>query len=505
MRLTQVLIAMLVLGCRMVRGTVYLECDVVVVGAGYAGLSAATRLKEEHNLNVIVVEASNSSGGRTKNYNLQNGHFGPDQVSTQVVELGGQWIGNATVQSHAWELIVEDLGFNVSDASYTHGGGNSVLVASDGRHNFTSMSEMLRSFPKHVSEEVRSALGKLDAMAATIDLATPWESPRAREWDSMTFTSWINETCTLQESRTVLQIFCTTLIAQSADVVSFLHILFYIRAANGIANLQIYEQQYRVVGGTQAPCIKMADSLDVLYDAPVTLIQQFKTNNTVSLTTIGRAERDASYVVNAKYAIVTGAPPIVNRFIEFDPPLPYAKRQLFERLPLGNSVKAQLVYKTPFWRKSGWSGTVVASVPAFDSARPLLSNCLDNTPDEGFPGVLLCFLEGDTSVYMMENMTHEERRTYITKWLAESFGPEALDSDFLLDYNWAAQPFIGGAYSSYFPTGVWRQMGSALRSPYGNIFWAGADYAEEGFGYINGAVESGKRAVRGIVERMRGA
>ncbi len=63
--------------------------DVAVVGAGYAGLTTARRFSQR-NLTVSVLEATNSSGGRTKNYDLES--RGPDRVSSKVVELGGQWI-----------------------------------------------------------------------------------------------------------------------------------------------------------------------------------------------------------------------------------------------------------------------------------------------------------------------------------------------------------------------------------------------------------------------------
>ena len=89
-----------------------LEADVVVVGAGYAGLTSARHLTAK-GMKVVVLEASNTSGGRTKNWDLAPGISAPDRVSPHVVELGGQWIGNKTVQKDAWELIVEELGFEV--------------------------------------------------------------------------------------------------------------------------------------------------------------------------------------------------------------------------------------------------------------------------------------------------------------------------------------------------------------------------------------------------------
>ena len=56
--------------------------DVVVVGAGYAGLAAATRLRER-GLRVLVLEARDRVGGRARSERLANG---------EIAELGGEWI-----------------------------------------------------------------------------------------------------------------------------------------------------------------------------------------------------------------------------------------------------------------------------------------------------------------------------------------------------------------------------------------------------------------------------
>ena len=57
--------------------------DVVVVGAGFAGLTAARRLQQEGR-SVVVLEARDRVGGRTLNHTFGDG---------TVVELGGQWVG----------------------------------------------------------------------------------------------------------------------------------------------------------------------------------------------------------------------------------------------------------------------------------------------------------------------------------------------------------------------------------------------------------------------------
>ena len=95
--------------------------------------------------------------------------------------------------------------------------------------------------------------------------------------------------------------------------------------------------------------------------------------------------------------------------------------------------------------------------------------------------------------------SYDERQRVILEWVARHFGKEETPALHFVDYNWGAQPYVRGAYSAFFPPGVWSTTGRQLREPFGSIFWAGADYAEEGNGYINGAIESAHRAVSAIL------
>ena len=57
--------------------------DVVIVGAGLAGLCAAKKLVECGHRDILVLEARDRVGGRTLTTTVEG----------QVVDLGGQWIG----------------------------------------------------------------------------------------------------------------------------------------------------------------------------------------------------------------------------------------------------------------------------------------------------------------------------------------------------------------------------------------------------------------------------
>lgn len=82
--------------------TVSHQHQVIVVGAGLAGLVAARRLVDE-GLDVVVLEARDRVGGRLWSHRFPNG---------EVVELGGEWI--STSQTHVIDLTNE-LGLGLVD------------------------------------------------------------------------------------------------------------------------------------------------------------------------------------------------------------------------------------------------------------------------------------------------------------------------------------------------------------------------------------------------------
>lgn len=80
-------------------------------------------------------------------------------------------------------------------------------------------------------------------------------------------------------------------------------------------------------------------------------------------------------------------------------------------------------------------------------------------------------------------LSKEERRAAVLNDLATFLGPRAKDE--LVQYeegNWPANPFVGGAYSSFYTPGTWTQYGKWLRAPVpgpqgapGRVVWAGTE------------------------------
>ena len=136
------------------------QADVVVVGAGLAGLSAARALRAAGR-DVIVLEARDRVGGRTLNEPIADG---------KVVEIGAQWVG--PTQDRVNGLIAE-LGLETFP---THVTGINIFER-DGH-----LSRYKGTIPKVNPvglAEVGLLLRRLNAMAAKVPPAAPWRAPKA--------------------------------------------------------------------------------------------------------------------------------------------------------------------------------------------------------------------------------------------------------------------------------------------------------------------------------------
>jgi len=81
-------------------------------------------------------------------------------------------------------------------------------------------------------------------------------------------------------------------------------------------------------------------------------------------------------------------------------------------------------------------------------------------------------------------------------------GPAATRPADYAEHDWTADPWTRGCYGAHFPPGTWTQFGPALRRPAGLLHWAGTETATEWSGYMDGAVQSGKRAAAEILDAL---
>ncbi|HEY7267881.1 MAG TPA: flavin monoamine oxidase family protein [Solirubrobacterales bacterium] len=446
------------------------DFDVVVVGAGLAGLTAARELSGA-GLEVRVLEARDRVGGRTLSQPVGEG---PEDI----VELGGQWVGPT---QHEVLGLARDLGIGTYP---THADGKNLFE--DGRGKLKRYRGTIPMLAPHVMVDYGQADLRLKRLVKRVDPEAPWEAEGAERLDEQSFGGWIRRTAKTRTAREALTVACRAVFATEPADVSLLHVLFYAASAGGWDDLLETEggaQQDRLAGGTQQLSVRMAEELGdrVVLDAPVRSI---------------RVDEDAVVVgeLEARRVVVAVPPALAGR-IEYDPPLPGPRDQLNQRMPMGTVIKCMAVYEEPFWRRDGLSGQAI-SLPGPAQV------VFDNTPPNGSPG-LIAFLEG-RDARELATVPETERREAVLRGFQRLFGRRAAHPLLYVEKDWSAEPYSRGCYAGVFGPGAWTAYGRLLREPLGRIHWAGTETATRWMGYMDGAIQSGRRAAAEVL-RSEGA
>lgn len=453
------------------------KADVVIVGAGMSGMNAARAIKAAGK-SVIVLEARNRVGGRC--YSRPLGVPG----ATDVANMGATFIG--PTQSQILGLISE-LGISKFPV-YSQG---SLLFYENGqlsRYNGT----IPPANPLAVVEVGEITLPQIDSMAQTIPLDSPYDAPNAAEWDAMTVQTWIEQNITQSDAQKLFALAVEAILSVEPEDISFLYFLFYVASAGSVEVLIDNAgtggaQDYRITGGTQNVVVTLANQLgsgNVLLSEPVRRLSQAG-NGIVAYADHATVE--------AQQAIVAIPPNLAGRIV-YEPQLTAARDQLTQRMPVGSLIKTIAVYDTPFWRAQGLNGQVT-------SDQGPVKVMFDASPASGTPGVLLGFIDG-ADARALDDQSDLVRANAALQSYARYFGAQAANPKVYFDQVWAQEIYTGGCPVGVMPTGVMTEYGAVLREPQGRIHWAGTETATVWNGYMDGAIQAGKRAAAEVLAAL---
>ncbi|WP_372697463.1 flavin monoamine oxidase family protein [Arthrobacter sp. JSM 101049] len=443
-----------------------IERDVVVIGAGPSGLTAAHELTKAGRT-VAVLEARGRVGGRTWT----------DEIHGATLELGGQWI--SPDQTGLYELIGE-LGIGTYPR---YRDGASVFIAADGTRTEYSGAD----FPidAEAVAETDRLIAEMDRLAAEIDPDKPWEHPRARELDTISFHHWLRNLSGNEEACTNIGLFIAGgMLTKPAHAFSALQALLMAASAGSFSNLvdEDFILDRRIKGTMQGVSKALAARLGdaVHLENPVLRLQWHDD---------GVTAHGATVTVKAKKAILAVPPNLYSR-ISYEPPMPRRQHVTHQHQSMGLVIKVHAVYPTPFWRDKGLSGT------GFSPSRNV-QEVYDNTLDGDSRGTLVGFVS-DEKADALYALGDEARREAILSDLAAFLGEEALEPDVYFESDFGAEEWTRGAYATSYDLGGLHRFGPEQHESVGPIHFSSSDLAGEGYQHVDGAVRMGKRTAARI-------
>jgi len=450
-----------------------LNRDVVVVGAGPSGLTAARELKKA-GLTVAVLEARDRVGGRTWT----------DTVDGAMLEIGGQWV--SPDQTALLELLQE---LNL-ETYPRYREGESIYIGADG----TPVRYTGDTFPvdPDTAVEMDRLVALLDGLAAEIGATEPWAHPKARELDTVSFHHWLRQNSANEEACKNIGLFIAGgMLTKPAHAFSALQAVLMAASAGSFTHLtdEDFILDRRVVGGMQQVSLLQAQELgdDVVLDSPVRTINWEPDTDDGPRVTV---ESDRA-TVNARFVVMAVPPNLYSR-VSFNPPLPRRQHQMHQHQSLGLVIKVHAVYTTPFWRDKGLSGTGFG-------ADAVVQEVYDNTNHGDSRGTLVGFVSDEKADAVFE-LSADDRKRAILESIAGFLGDEALAPEVYYESDWGSEEWTRGAYAASYDLGGLHRYGKDQLAPVGPIYWSSSDLAAEGYQHVDGAVRMGRLTAARIAE-----
>ncbi|XP_018428122.1 PREDICTED: amine oxidase [flavin-containing] A-like [Nanorana parkeri] len=355
--------------------------DVIVIGGGISGLSAAKLLKES-GVNVVVLEAQNRVGGRT--HTIRN-------KEVQYVDVGGAYVG--PTQNRLLRMAKE-LGVQTYKV-YLNG---HLIQRSKGK-SYRFQGAFPPAYNPLVYLDYNNFMRTMDQWGTQIPADSPWKAPHAKEWDNMSMREFIEKVCWTSAARRFAELFVNLVVTAETQQVSTLWFLWYVKICGGTTRIFSTEnggQERKFVGGSGQISERIMDRLQdrVKLERPVIRLDQSGEN--VIVETLNHEIYQSKFVISA-------IPPVLSTKIHFTPELPPVRNQLIHRLPMGSVIKCMVYYKEAFWRKMGFSGCILIE----EEETPIGFTLDDTKPDGSAPAIIGFILSRKAS--LLANLSKEER------------------------------------------------------------------------------------------------
>ncbi len=428
--------------------------DVVVLGAGLAGLTAARGLARA-GTDVVVLEARGRPGGRVEQTELGDG---------RLVQLGGEVVAPFHT---AYTRLVEELGLTLVPAfpslpgeeTFVLPGGERLLGA-----GFPFLDEAdLRSY--------EAAEGAFRTLAQGVDPDDPWSHARAGELDSVSVSDWLRAQGATRNVVRARELVAGALAAESNERTSLLSDLRKEAAAgaHGFYDYDVWECQ-RVAEGSATVALRVAAELGhrIRYATPVTEVRAGSSGCTVLTATGERFESEA---------VVCALPVGPLRRVRVEG-VSAERLGSLHRQKNALVAKPVFVWADSFWERNGQNGDVYFETGLIGGTWTQREGIMSTlVPPERF-GPFLATPEEELEDVLIEEM-------------AGAFGEQARTLQAFYVRRWGSDPWTLGYITSWRPGDV-MAVGPLHGKHEPPFYVCGSD--QWVCGYMEGAVRTGAGA-----------
>ncbi len=413
----------------------------IIIGAGFAGLAAAYRLKRA-GWKVTVLEARERPGGRVYTHRMDGGGSTP-----LVCELGAEWVG---ASHERIQDLCRQFGIPLRDHRFQTTLLRDRAIVPPGAWRYTPQAEA--AFEKLRGEFAR------------------YSEKQKRKMDEIDWWSCLEKIGFTADDLRLRDLFDSTDFGESIR-----HVSAYMAATEYFESSPANEMDFKMEGGNSRLTDELVRAIGedaFRYNAQVEEITQRK----------GTVRVKAGGTEYTGDACICTVPARALLSIRFDPALPAAQMEAARGLQYARIIKSSVLYEERFWKDEDFS--LVSDVTShyyFHSTKG----------QPGTRGIFTSYAIGEKADVLAAQ--NENRRMAIVAGDLVPLDERAPSlARGIASYAWQRDRHTGGAYALYRP-GQWYGLRPVLARPHGKVVFAG-EHLAEWQGFMEGAVVTGEEA-----------